>query len=214
MASGHVVDPRAHWEGVYQTKAATDVSWYQAEPTLSLELITSIAPDTRASILDVGGGSSTLVDHLMRAGYKHVSVLDIAGAALAQARQRLGAEASRVTWIEANVLSADLAVHSIDVWHDRAAFHFLTAPEDRRLYIAQLRRALKPGGHALMATFAEDGPARCSGLNVMRYSPEALHRELAEGCHLLTSRREVHQTPWGAPQVFTYIVCRYTPLSA
>ena len=172
-ASG-VVDVKAHWEHVYRTKQPATLSWYQAEPARSLELIAGAGAGPDSTIIDVGGGDSTLVDALLSRGIGRLTVLDLSGAALDRARARLGALAERVTWLEADVTRATLPAGACDIWHDRAVFHFLTHAEARRSYIATAMRALRPGGSAIMATFALDGPTRCSGLDVVRYSPESL----------------------------------------
>ncbi len=160
------MDPHAHWEAVFQHQAPDQVSWFQAEPTLSLELIRRSAPDPGVAILDVGAGASRLVDRLLAAGYRNISVLDISGTALKASRHRLGPSGTGVGWIEADARTAPLAPASVDVWHDRAVFHFLTRAEDRRAYLTQVRRVTRAGGHVLVATFAADGPSRCSGLEV------------------------------------------------
>jgi len=202
------VDAEAHWEKVYTTKAPTDVSWYQPDAELSLKLIRQAAPDHAAAIIDVGGGASTLVDGLLDEGYTNVTVLDLSASALGQAAARLGEDAGGVRWIEADIRDADLAVHAYDVWHDRAVFHFLTAPADRRRYVEQVLRAVKVGGHVLVATFASDGPTHCSGLEVARYEPDELHAQFGSEFELLKSVREQHKTPSGAVQPFVYCMCR------
>ncbi|MFN0178089.1 MAG: class I SAM-dependent methyltransferase [Gemmatimonadales bacterium] len=202
---------QTHWDTVYRTKAATEVSWYQPEATVSLGLIRRVAPDLDTPILDVGGGASTLVDSLVQAGYRRVTVLDLAGPALAIARQRLGPRASQVEWIEADVLSATFVPARYLIWHDRAVFHFLTDAEDRVRYLAQVRRAVAPGGHVIVATFAPDGPTRCSGLEVVRYSADTMHAALGDRFRLLDSVREDHITPAGATQAFIYCLCRVAP---
>ncbi len=204
---------KAHWETVYRRKRADEVSWFQREATLSLSLIERVA-GSAAVILDVGGGASTLVDGLLRAGHRRLGVLDISRAALQQARHRLGAEAAMVAWLEADVLAAPIRSTSVDLWHDRAVFHFLTAPDDRERYVAEVRRTVRPGGWVLVATFAEDGPSRCSGLDVARYSATGLHDAFGSDFTLVTSSREAHQTPAGSRQVFTYCLCRYVPASS
>jgi SAM-dependent methyltransferase len=206
-----VTDQRAHWETVYRTKRPTEVSWYQPEAKLSLELIRRAVPDTSVRIIDVGGGASTLVDGLLNAGYSNLAVLDLSATALAEARRRLGEAASRVQWLEADVLSATLPEAACDLWHDRAVFHFLMNASDRAAYVAQVRRAVRPGGHVLIATFAEDGPLKCSGLPVARYSAEALHHEFDGGFELIESVREQHVTPSGSTQSFLYCLCRFIP---
>ena len=203
------MDARKHWESIYSTRSADEVSWYQREATLSLQLIRQVASDRNAVILDVGGGASTLVDSLVSLEYANLVVLDIADNALANARTRLGAEAERVRWIAGDVLTLDLPDHSVDLWHDRAVFHFLTSMEDRRRYVSQVRRNLRPNGHVIIATFAEDGPTRCSGLPVVRYDAAHLHGEFGDGFQLLTTIREEHTTPAGARQLFRYCLCSY-----
>jgi SAM-dependent methyltransferase len=204
------MDRRAHWEGVYTTKAPEQVSWFQAEARLSLELITRHAAPG-AAIADIGGGASRLVDGLLAHGFGDVRVLDIAGAALAAAQLRLGAAAARVQWVVDDVLAAEFVPASLDVWHDRAVFHFLTDPADRARYVAQVQRAVRPGGLVLVATFAEDGPLKCSGLEVARYSPDALHAQFGADFRVLEGHREEHHTPSGAVQRFTYCLCRHEP---
>lgn len=199
---------KVHWDRIYRTSAPELVSWYKREHTLSLELIRDAVPDSSSAIIDVGGGSSTLVDGLLAAGYRRLTVLDLSGEALAKARTRLGAAAAPVTWLEADVLTAQFASQAYDLWHDRAVFHFLTDPSDRRRYAAQARLAVRPGGYVLMATFAPDAPPRCSGLDVMRYSPEALEAELGPGFRLQSSRREEHHTPGGQTQAFSHCLFR------
>ena len=205
------MDAKAHWEQVYQSKGPEQLSWFQAEATLSRELIARFAPDRNSCIVDVGAGASTLVDGLLADGYSHVTVLDLSVAALDVTRRRLGANASRVLWLEGDVLTVSLPEASADVWHDRAVFHFLTDPVDRVRYVEQVRRVVRPNGMVLVATFADDGPTRCSGLDVQRYSPDELHNEFGRDFRLLESRREEHHTPWGTPQAFTYCVCRFEP---
>lgn len=201
-------DRRAHWEQVHQTGLPHEMSWFQREAELSCELISRVAPERAARIIDVGGGASRLVDGLLDAGYRDLTVLDLAPAALAHARARLGQRAELVTWLEADLLEVDLPAHRWDVWHDRAVFHFLTAALDRARYVRQVRHALQPGGHLLVATFAHDGPPSCSGLPVVRYTAESLQREFGAGFDLVESVREEHVTPRGAWQAFIYCVMR------
>ena len=199
---------KTHWEEVYTANPATEVSWFQDHSPLSLRLIaeTGVAPTGR--IIDVGGGASTLVDDLLARHFEHVTVLDISAAALAVAQARLGARASQVSWLEADITTVALPHHYYDVWHDRAVFHFLTRAEDRQRYVLAVRHAVKPGGHVIVATFAADGPLRCSGLEVMRYSPGSLHAEFGEAFELVESAREMHETPFGTEQKFIYCYCR------
>ncbi|OFX12488.1 MAG: methyltransferase [Alphaproteobacteria bacterium RIFOXYD12_FULL_60_8] len=202
------MDPQAHWETVYQTKAHDSVSWYRPHLERSLELIERAAPDRKAAIIDVGGGASTLVDDLLAFGYLDLSVLDVSAAAIDVAKQRLGEAAQRVTWWAADVTQAALPECRYDVWHDRAVFHFLTDPQQQAAYVAQVRRALKPGGHIIVATFALDGPLKCSGLEVARYDALGLHGAFGEGFELIDSGAETHYTPSGAEQSFVYCYCR------
>lgn len=203
-----LIDMKEHWERVYSTKATTEVSWFQAHAALSLKLIQDATTDRSASIIDVGGGASTLVDDLLANGYQHLTVLDLSGAALTAAKARLGSGSQRVHWIESNVLEADLAAHGYDVWHDRAVFHFLTAEEERQAYVGKVLQAVRPGGLVIVATFSEDGPERCSGLPVKRYSANALHAEFGDSFQLLGHEREAHYTPSGGAQGFVYCFCR------
>ena len=202
------MDPKSHWEGIYRTKLATQVSWYQVHAKRSLDLIQRVSPPADGAIIDVGGGASTLIDDLLDAGYHDLTVLDLSGAALAVARVRLGTRANTVRWVEADVLDASLPKARYSIWHDRAAFHFLTAPADRARYVAQVRQAVRVGGFVLVATFADDGPTRCSGLEVARYCPEALHAEFGTPFQLMASEREEHVTPAGIRQAFIYCLCR------
>lgn len=199
---------RAHWEHVYATKPVDRVSWYQEHALQSLRLIRDTDVGLDASIIDVGGGASTLVDDLLARGYRAITVLDLSATALAAAKARLGPRGEAVRWIEADVTAADLPAHGYDVWHDRAVFHFLTDPADRRAYVDAVIRAVKPGGHVIVATFAEDGPAQCSGLPVQRYSATGLHAEFGAPFVLLRHEKEAHHTPAGAVQRFVYCYCR------
>lgn len=198
-----------HWQSVYLQKAPDSVSWFQPAATISRALIEAVGTRPDTAIVDVGGGASTLVDALLGSGYTNVTVLDIAPAALEVAQARLGERARAVTWYTGDVLALQLPDASVDVWHDRAVFHFLVTPEARERYVAQVRRVLRPGGHIVLATFAEDGPLRCSGLPVARYTPQALHATFGDDFLLVSSQREGHVTPTGAVQMFTYCVCRY-----
>jgi 2-polyprenyl-3-methyl-5-hydroxy-6-metoxy-1,4-benzoquinol methylase len=202
------MNTKTHWEHIYETKAPTRVSWYQEHAQFSLQYIQRTGIRKTDSIIDVGGGASTLVDDLIADGFQHISILDVSGAALQLARQRLGARAAAVNWIEADITRADLAEQAYDLWHDRAVFHFLTQPADRQRYIDAVRHAVRPGGHVIVATFAPDGPERCSGLEVMRYDPESLHSEFGEGFAIIDGTRETHHTPLGTEQKFIYCYCR------
>lgn len=202
------MEAKDHWEKVYASKAATEVSWFQEHARLSLKLIQDAGVPPTASLIDVGGGASTLVDDLLAHGYANVTILDLSGAALAAAKARLGAHAAGVQWLEANILETELSAHAYDVWHDRAVFHFLTAEEERRDYVQQVLRAVKPGGLVIVATFAEDGPSNCSGLPVVRYSADGLHAAFGAPFLLLGHEKESHHTPGGSEQKFVYCLCR------
>lgn len=197
------MDVREHWHRVYRKKTSEQASWYQEHPTDSLDLIRATGLGKQARILDVGGGTSKLVDFLLEMGFTRVGVLDIAGSALAEAQRRLGASADRVEWIEADVRTFQPS-HSWDLWHDRAVFHFLTDPADRVAYHAVLDRTVPEGGHVLLATFGPQGPTHCSGLEVVRYSPTELAAEFGPTLRLIESRTERHRTPSGAEQEFVY----------
>lgn len=201
-------EPKEHWERVYATRAPDQVSWYQEHARQSLELIGSIGLTRDASIIDVGGGASTLVDDLLGAGYASLTVLDLSAAALEAARTRLGERADEVRWIDGDITSVALPAGAYDVWHDRAVFHFLTGEAERRAYVAAVLRSVRPGGHVIVATFAEDGPTTCSGLPVMRYSPNELHAQFGGSFTLLRHEREEHATPFGTTQRFIYCTCR------
>lgn len=202
------MEPKPHWENVYTSKSAEQVSWFQEHADRSLKLISEAASSRSAAIIDIGGGASTLVDDLLSDGFKDITVLDLSSAALQTAGRRLGPSASRVKWLESNVLTADLPLHGFDIWHDRAVFHFLTTQAERDAYVAATLRTVKPGGHVIVATFAEDGPLECSGLPVMRYSATELHAEFGPHFQLLRHEKEAHATPFGTVQQFVYCMCR------
>jgi SAM-dependent methyltransferase len=201
------LDRRAHWETVYTTKGEQEVSWFQEFPALSLDLIRSTGAAARSAIVDIGGGASRLVDALLDAGCEAVSVLDVSETALSAAKARLGERAAKVTWIVADVTRWE-PIARYDLWHDRAAFHFLTDATDRAGYVERLLRALRPGGHAVIATFAADGPERCSGLPVVRYDAARLGETLGGRFALVETRRHDHRTPSGSTQRFQYSVFR------
>lgn len=192
-----------HWNRVYTTKGEEGVSWFEALPAVSLEMLEAAGMTRETCVLDVGGGDSRLVDFLAGRGMDCLAVLDVSGAALQRARSRLGDAAVIPIWIEADV-TGDWSSKPMDIWHDRAVFHFLTAPEDRTRYISHLRKILKPRGAVIIATFAPDGPEKCSGLPVARYSSESLAGVLGQEFELVESRRHLHETPWGTGQPFQY----------
>jgi SAM-dependent methyltransferase len=198
---------QAHWENVYTTKHENQVSWFQEIPAPSLELIELVGASLSSAIIDIGGGASRLVDSLISQGYENVTVLDLSTAALASARSRMGDKANQVTWIGADVTTWEPS-RTYDVWHDRAAFHFLTDPKDQTAYVARLRRALRVGGHAIIGTFALDGPERCSGLVVSRYDANSLAATLGCDFGLIDARQHEHTTPWGVTQKFQFSTFR------
>jgi 2-polyprenyl-3-methyl-5-hydroxy-6-metoxy-1,4-benzoquinol methylase len=203
------MDAQQHWEKVYHTKAPNRVSWFRPHLETSLALIERAAQgDLSASIIDVGGGASTLVDDLVARGYRNMTVLDISQAAVDAAQTRLGKATESVRWLRADVLQTSLPEHSFDVWHDRAVFHFLITPDERRAYVRNVALAVKPGGHVIVSTFGPKGPAKCSGLDVVRYDAEALHAEFGTGFRLVESSQEWHVTPFGSRQQFLYCCCR------
>jgi SAM-dependent methyltransferase len=199
---------KAHWENVYATKRPDEVSWYQAKPSRSLELLRWLGAGPNTAIIDIGGGDSTFADAVVAARLGRVTVLDISAASLARARERLGKRASEVAWIEGDVTRTELPADSFDVWHDRAVFHFLIEAEDRARYVAVATSTLHRGGAMIIATFAPTGPTHCSGLPVARYSAQDLSSELGEGFVLEKGLADVHRTPSGAEQHFTIAVLR------
>lgn len=199
---------KKHWDAIYASKQTKQVSWFQEHAALSMQFIHDAGVAADAHILDVGAGASVLVDDLLNAGYHTLSVLDISVAALHAAKERLGLKAAGVKWIEADVTQLELPEASIDVWHDRAVFHFLTDSLDRQRYVQTVLRVVKPGGHVLVATFAEDGPLKCSGLDIVRYSPDTLHQEFGSAFKFVKSAKELHRTPSGADQSFVYCYFR------
>jgi SAM-dependent methyltransferase len=197
------LDRQAHWQSVYATKAEREVSWFQEDPAPSLDLIAEAGISTDARIIDVGGGASRLVDGLLKRGFSRLAILDLSAKALEAAKQRLGSRCEAVAWIVADVTTWN-PPDTYDLWHDRAAFHFLTDPADRDAYVARLKKAVRPGGHVIIATFAPEGPERCSGLPIVRYDPEALAATLGATFELIGSRRHDHLTPGGNTQRFQF----------
>jgi len=199
---------REHWQRVYSSKSSDEVSWYRPHLEQSLGFIreAELSPDAR--IVDVGGGASTLVDDLLGQGHRNLAVIDLADSALAEVKRRLGARAERVDWIVGDVTTELLPAQSVDFWHDRAVFHFLVDDAARSAYLAQVLRAVKPGAHVLVATFGLDGPDKCSGLPVARYSADGIHDAFGDHFNKVSDASEVHATPWGATQSFVYCFCR------
>jgi 2-polyprenyl-3-methyl-5-hydroxy-6-metoxy-1,4-benzoquinol methylase len=197
-----------HWEQIYGTKAPEAVSWYRPHLEISLRLIERVAPDFSTSIIDVGGGESTLADDLLAHGYKNVTVLDVSQTAIDVSKTRLGEASENVKWLVCDITKAESPPRAYDVWHDRAVFHFLTAIDERTAYVLQVARAVKPGGHVIVSTFGLEGPTKCSGLDVVRYDAESLHKEFGLHFHLLDHTEELHRTPFGTVQQFLYCLCR------
>ena len=202
------MESKTHWEDVYSRKRSDEVSWFQTHAEASLELISRTGVKKSDHIIDVGGGASTLVDDLLDRNFEHITVLDISEAALEVARSRLGKRANKVDWIADDITTVELPNQLYDVWHDRAVFHFLTRAEDRMRYIEAVNHSVKVGGHVIVATFGPDGPLKCSGLEVVRYSPDSLHNEFGNKYTLIESLAEVHKTPFGTEQKFNYCYCR------
>ena len=196
-------DRSTHWDHVYATKGEAEVSWYQDSPATSLEMIRAANPNHDAAIIDIGGGASRLVDALLQDGYRDVAVLDLSANALDAAKKRIGEAASMVDWMVADATSWQPA-KTYDVWHDRAAFHFLTDPRDRAAYVERLRSALATDGHVIIATFAPDCPEKCSGLPVQRHDSASLAAELGPEFALIETRSETHHTPWASTQAFQF----------
>lgn len=198
------MNSKEHWNLVYEQKGAVDVSWFQPEPTVSLDLISSLVPNKEAPLIDVGAGASTLVDKLLESGFMNLTVLDISPVALAHSKQRLGDRSKLVNWIEADVTRFKSET-AFELWHDRAVFHFLTQASDRAAYVSSLASAL-PQGHAIIATFGIKGPEQCSGLDVVRYDAPKISTEFSSCFRLVNTVDELHTTPWGTPQQFTYFI--------
>jgi SAM-dependent methyltransferase len=205
---------REHWEDVYGRRQPEQVSWYRPHLERSLRTIDGAGLGRDAAIIDVGGGASTLVDDLLARGHTNLTVLDVSAKAIDAAKTRLGEDARRVRWLVADITEVELPRATYDFWHDRAVFHFLLDEADRGRYVAAARRALKPGGHVLLATFGPDGPTRCSGLDVVRYGADELQAQLGPDFVNVESATEIHKTPWGADQSFVYCYARLSPAEA
>jgi ubiquinone/menaquinone biosynthesis C-methylase UbiE len=203
-----VANDRGHWDKAYRAKATDQASWYRAHLEVSFELLVKAGLSARSRVVDIGGGASTLVDDLLDFGVQSITVVDLSPTSLEIARQRLGARAERVSWLVADVTTLSVPDGSFDLWHDRAALHFLTAPEAARAYVRTATRAIAPGGHAVIGCFAADGPERCSGLPVVRRDPADIASLFGESFSLVESRREVHSTPSGIQQRFAYALLR------
>jgi trans-aconitate methyltransferase len=200
---------RAHWQYMYAAKGEREVSWFQDDAQPSLALIEEVGSQSSA-VIDIGGGASRLADLLLQRGFLDLTVLDLSSAALAAAKARIGSEARRIHWIAADVTTWEPS-RTYDIWHDRATFHFMVAESDRAGYLSRLDRSLKPGGYAIIATFAPDGPEQCSGLPVRRYDAATLAQTLGAGFQLISSQPQKHATPWGEAQPFQFCVFRHVP---
>lgn len=203
-------DRKKHWEKVYSSKSPVEVSWYQSEPVLSLRLIKDAGIDMSAAIIDVGGGASNLVAKLCKSGYSDLSVLDISANALAHAKLRMKGAPCDVQWYEEDVTRFK-PPRQFDLWHDRAVFHFLTSPEDRNCYVEVLKKALKPGSHMVIMAFAVDGPAKCSGLDIIQYDSGKMTAALGSDFELAEEGVEMHTTPSGGSQKFAFFRFLYAP---
>lgn len=201
------MDPQAHWDKIYRDNAPDHVSWYRPHLEASLALIEQAGAGPSTSIIDVGAGESTLVDDLLARSYSNLTVLDISHAAVAATKKRLGDAADQVRWLIGDITKAELQPAVYDVWHDRAVFHFLTSVADRSAYVRQVVRGVRRGGHVIVSAFGPDGPTRCSGLDVVRYDAESLHAEFGVNFRLISSSRELHETPAGTIQQFLYCHC-------
>ena len=202
------MDTKTHWEKVYTTKAPDAVSWYRPHLETSLALIVRAADARSASIIDIGGGESTLVDDLLVWGYENITVLDVSQTAIEVTKKRLGLAAEKIHWLVADITEAELEPGAYDVWHDRAVFHFLTASEQRVAYVRNVAHAVRPGGHVIVSTFGPEGPTKCSGLDVIRYDAESLHHQFGVRFRLVESSKELHRTPFGTTQQFLFCYCK------
>ena len=197
------LDAKNHWEELYHSTSPGKVSWYQENPAISLDFIEKTGLPKEAPILDVGSGASTLVDQLLLRGYRNLALLDVSTKALLLTRQRLGGKATDVAWHHGDVTRYSLP-EQYSLWHDRAVFHFLVDPSDRRAYVTSLRQGLRPQGHLILATFAVGGPTKCSGLDVAQYDTQKITTELGQDFRLIETLEELHQTPAGVEQLFSY----------
>lgn len=195
---------KEHWENIYKTMKADQVSWFQPHLSKSLDLILKTGIGTEANIIDVGGGASTLVDDLLEKGFSNISVLDMSVNALEVSKKRLGKKVDQVDWIEGDITTVKLPKNHYDLWHDRAVFHFLTKKLDRNQYVKTLSKTVKPNGHVIISTFGPEGPLKCSGLNIVRYSGEEIKKVLGNAFQLLESIKEIHKTPFDTEQEFMY----------
>lgn len=199
-----IMNQRDHWNSIYTKNPAEKVGWYKPHLDLSLKWIREIGVPKDAAVIDIGGGASTLVDDLLDEGYKFLTVLDISEKALLLNKTRLGDRADQISWIEGDINSIDLPANQYDLWHDRAVFHFLTTSEKQILYKANLKKALRPGGHLIIGTFSPEAPPTCSGLPVQRYSADDLQEVLGDQFELIRCEKSLHITPGGVEQMYLY----------
>jgi SAM-dependent methyltransferase len=202
------IDPQAHWERIYSEKAPDQVSWYRPHLETSLALIEQCTSGRSSSIIDVGGGQSTLVDDLLACGYENITVLDISQTAIDAKKKRLRKASESVRWLVGDITKIELDSSIYDVWHDRAVFHFLTAAADRAAYVRQVARAVRPGGYLVVSTFGPEGPTKCSGLDAVRYDAASLQREFGLPFPVVSSLVELHRTPFGTDQQFVFVALR------
>ncbi|MBI5072221.1 class I SAM-dependent methyltransferase [Candidatus Woesearchaeota archaeon] len=195
-------DAKEHWENIYKTKKSNEVSWYQENPKISLTLISETNLGKDAKIIDVGAGDSNLVDNLLAIGFKRITVLDVSSTALHQAKKRLGDRANDVTWVVSDVRKFETR-DTYDLWHDRAVLHFLTEKKDIRTYVEKIQQLLKPNGYFIVSAFSENGPKKCSGLDIKQYSKDSMIKLFSGFTHIKSFEVE-HATPWGARQIFIY----------
>jgi 2-polyprenyl-3-methyl-5-hydroxy-6-metoxy-1,4-benzoquinol methylase len=203
-----IMDTKTHWEKVYKAKGPETVSWYRPHLETSLALIERTGAGFSSSIIDVGGGESTLVDDLTSRGYRNVTVLDVSETAIEVCKNRVQQAADHVHWVAADITLTELEPDAYDIWHDRAVFHFLTGMPQRIAYVQNVARSVKRGGHVIVGTFGPEGPRKCSGLDVMRYDADSLHDQFGAKFRLVESFKELHQTPLGGTQQFLYCYCR------
>lgn len=196
-----------HWNDVYSNKSEAELSWHQDDPSIALDLMKKAGLTTESTVIDIGAGTSRLIERLLDLGLDNLSALDLSESALAAVRVRLGDRERAVKWIVSDITGWE-PTQTYDIWHDRAVFHLLVAPQDRIAYSQRLSRSVAPGGHAIIATFARDGPEKCSGLPVARYSPTSLAETLGASFTLVTHQFHLHHTPWGTEQSFQYSLFR------
>ena len=199
-------DAKAHWESIYQTKKPNEVSWYQEKPKTSLNLIAETGLDKDSRIIDIGAGDSNLVDNLLNIGFRNITILDVSSAALEKAKKRLGNKADIVKWVVSDLREFETS-DRYDLWHDRAVLHFLTEEEDISKYAEKVKQLLKPNGYLIVSAFSENGPKRCSGLDIKQYSEHSI-KKIFSGLEHIKSFEEEHATPWGARQIFICSVLR------